>query len=439
MDTSGRGICRHNNFVLVVAGLLPGEEALVKCEYMKKNFCLASLIKIIKKSPLRVNPKCSFYSDCGGCSMQEIEPHYQFAIKKKLLINALSRIGKLNDFPEPISITPSQFFHYRNKSTFPVYNESYGNTIIGYYQRNSHKIVDIDNCPVLDHKINKALSDIRLILKDNHINADHDIRRKGGLRHISIRSGINTNEVLITFVSNFSIKKLLFPITNKLNGSESNVVGILNNIQPKPNNKIFGATTEILTGRDYIYDKFCHMDILIGSTSFFQVNLVEAEKAINCIRNIISNTNKIVRIIDAYSGIGTMSIPLASDGYRVIGIEINNEAHEIAIRNAEINNIKTITFENQDVTKYLPKILLPNDFLILDPPRKGLDPSLIDVITKLMPIHICYLSCNPATLARDLSLILREHKYSIISITAFDFFPQTTHLETLVYLKRLTS
>ncbi|KGG15287.1 MULTISPECIES: 23S rRNA (uracil(1939)-C(5))-methyltransferase RlmD [unclassified Prochlorococcus] len=434
IDQSGYGVCTFNAQVIIVPGLTVGDEALVRSEYILRGTWYGSIKSIRTLSAHRVKPACYVFDQCGGCTLQHTLYTQQNLLKQKILNDSLMRIANIKDFPITSHLNPTNYYNYRNKAIIPTEVQSDGSFIIGYYKRGSHTIVDINSCPILTDQMNEIYKIIQNSFANNKFLFVPQNSPLRSITHIYIRHSIRTNEILIAFISKRSISYYLSSFANYFKQQEYNIVGFVNNIQPQDTNTILGTRSEIIYGRNYINERFCNLYFKIGIRSFFQINIIEAEKAVNLILDHVTKTYKCKRIIDAYSGIGTISLPLAKTGLDIIGVEINSEAYKLSLENIIANSIKNVNYILGDVSKSLSNILQSSDYLIVDPPRKGLDKSIIDLILNKQPQNIAYLSCNPSTLGRDLSLLLKGDLYKINNIYSFDFFPQTMHLESLVFL-----
>ncbi len=427
LDINGDGICRWNNIVVRVQGLIPEEIAIVKVTYKARNYWIADLVKVLTYSHKRSIPKCQIFKECGGCSIQHIDTKYHSQLKVSSVMDKLLRIGNLQLIPELEIHPPAQFYKYRNKTSIPATITSKNTIQFGYYKRKSHSIVPFDSCPILTESIDYSIKNsIKAIIDDNNLCSS--------LRHICIRSSNYTNKILLILITSYTIEDKSF-VSTIINNEPNLFDGIVNNLQPQNTNSIFGKESMILFGRSFIIEKFLGLKFKIGITSFFQVNLIEAEKAVNEIIQDVLHSKNVVSILDTYSGIGTITLPLAVTGISTIGIEINHESHLLALDNAKINGIENVTFISGSVYHHLCDFLSKDQYLIVDPPRKGLDESIINLIKTRKPNNIAYLSCNPSTLSRDLKQILDNTNYTIKSIHTFDFFPNTMHIECLAFLK----
>lgn len=439
LDKLGIGICKFESIVIFVHGLIPGDLAEVTCTYKKGNLWYAELNKLINKSIYRREPPCKVFNDCGGCSLQQIDYKYQVQIKNKSLLDNLQRIGSLTNLPAINSISSSQIYNYRNKAIIPVRANKQTGIISGYYRPGSHEIVNIENCPVIYEDLNSVFITIKSIINNKGLKADPDSIEKGYLRHIVLKQAYYTGEIQVGFISGHPLNDEFNSIAIELSRNFPQIVSIVNNIQPLNTNKIFGITTNVLYGREYIFELFCNLKFIIGIQTFFQVNIKEAQRAIDLIRKDVKANVTTNKVIDAYSGIGTISLPVSSLGIEVIGIEQNNDSYNYSLINKANNSLNSVEFIHGDVQNHLIDLLSSSDYLIVDPPRKGLSEKVLKTIITKKPKHISYLSCNSATLSRDLKILCNHNLYFLRSIYTFDFFPQTTHLESLVFLSLTTS
>ncbi len=430
VNIDGYGVSKLNGHIFCTPNLIPGELANVKVSHKKGSQWICELVEIVNESKNRRIPPCMIAHKCGGCSIQHISDEHQINIKYDSLVQVLRRLGNFKIDPEPI-ISSEHPFGYRNKTFIPIKSYTHNTLIMGYYQRGTHLICDLDCCPVLDIGINSLLPRLKEDLQLNGIIADPHSNKKGLIRHLGMRIGIRTGEVLITIVSTSLINEL-YNLARKWLREFDHCVGVTLNIQPISKNTILGNKTILLSGRDYLIEKFYGLTFQLKTTTFFQVNPYLAEKAVNIIYEWFKDKKEDLRIIDAYCGVGTISLPLSSLGFKVIGLELSHESIKQAKINSNINNITNTLFVEGDVAENLSRFLNSNDALILDPPRKGLNPTIIDTIIRIKPRKIAYLSCSQSTLTRDLSILCSAGThYSIDRIVPIDFFPQTTHLEVL--------
>lgn len=425
----GQGIAKYNNKVIFIPSLLIGEEAQIKILYRKKDFDVGKIVKITKFSPFRITPLCKCATSCGGCSFQNLDYLKEIEYKKELAISTLKKIGKI-DASKANYIKADNPYYYRNKIQVPFGYDKQKRLVYGMYRFKSHDIVPLEECVIEDKihvKILKAIKELMLSMKIEAYNED---TLKGIIRHVLIRVGKVSKEVMVVFVVN----KMLFPSRNnfvkKLCKMVEEITTIIFNLNNKKTNVILGDKEEVLFGKGYIFDNLLDIKFKISSKSFYQINHDQCEKLYSLAIKEASLTKE-DNVIDAYCGIGTISLILSKYVNSVYGIEIVKEAIKDAKNNASLNNITNTYFEVKDA-KYLdidPKY----NVLFLDPPRKGLEKELVNNILKKDFIKkIVYISCDVGTLARDLSIL--KEKYEIKSINFVDMFPRTFHVETVVAL-----
>ncbi|MEN9238284.1 MAG: 23S rRNA (uracil(1939)-C(5))-methyltransferase RlmD, partial [Thermostichus sp. DG_1_6_bins_120] len=359
----------------------------------------------------------------------------QLAIKQQILADALQRIGGI-PLPEPVPILGSlQPLRYRNKVTYPIAKPAGQPLRMGYYQTGSHRLVNLNQCPVQDERLDVFLKEIKQDLQETGWSVYEESRHQGDLRHLSLRIGRRTREVLLTLVS----------CSHRLPGLETwarrwlerypDLVGVCLNLNPTRTNVIFGPHTEVIAGRGALREEFAGLSLWIDSTSFFQVNTEQAEAFFTWIADQLHLQGE-ETILDAYCGIGTLTLLLAQGAKRVIGVESLPAAVLQARYNAQFNNITSVQFFQGTVEQVLPT-LPPTDIVVLDPPRRGCDRQVLDTLLLRQPQRLVYISCHPATLARDLQILLAEGSYRLTQWRAADFFPQTGHVEGVAFLERV--
>ncbi|MCS7258910.1 MAG: 23S rRNA (uracil(1939)-C(5))-methyltransferase RlmD [candidate division WOR-3 bacterium] len=421
----GFGITDCNGLkVFVPYAALSDELELVLTEE-KKHYGVAKINKIITPSPLRIEPQCPYFTKCGGCDWQHITYEGQLTIKKDIVKEILMRHGQIN-WHGTFSIIPSIPFRYRNKSQFPL---SEAPPKIGYYARKTHDVVDIEICllhlPVFDQILKKIKKSIFKSQEPIYNEKEHS----GNLRHVILRGGINTNEILIIFVTR--THKLSPRIYKELPDEFSNIVGINQNINPDRTNRILGSQTKILYGQEFYYEKILNWTFRISATSFFQINTYQLANLINILRSYLTDATN---ILDLYCGVGVLSIAISDKAKRIWGIEINSEAIADARTNAQLNNVNNIEFIAQDVKNVISDFK-DIDTVIIDPPRKGCEKTVLEKIVQLRPTTIIYISCNPTTFTRDLVFLSKYH-YQLSNCTLVDMFPQTYHIELIAQIVR---
>ena len=418
ITVDGQGVCKDNGLVVFVKEMIPGEIADVKIISDKKNMAYGIIDKLIVSSKHRIKPDCPISYKCGGCDFRYIDYPYQLELKKKILESTFKNAKvdiKVNDI-----IPCDNPIGYRNKVQVPVRDHKFG-----FYRKFSNDIVEFDKCYVQTNLENEILNDIKNLLFEYKIDSY--------FRHILIKHGQGTNEVMIGFI----VKDLKVPnlneVVNVLTSKYDQIKSVILNLNTRNDNVILGDKEVVLFGNDYIVDEFEGLKFKIAFKSFYQVNYHQMIKLYNKAKDL-ANVDKDSRLLDLFSGIGTISLFMSKYCKEVTGVEIVKEAVDNAKDNAKLNNITNATFYLDDARAELSKYLRDKDVLIVDPPRKGLSNDLIDSIKKTNINKIVYISCNPATLARDLKLF--EDQYKFTDAYPVDMFPYSTHVECLVLIQK---
>lgn len=425
----GQGLCKtSSNRTIFVPSLLKDEEAEVEILYHKKDYDIGRIVNLIKKSKYRITPKCPCATSCGGCSFQNLEYSKQLEYKKKLAQDTLLKIGNIKT-PIDHIYGMEEPYYYRNKIQVPFGYDKQHRLIYGFYKFKSHDIVYNKECVIEDKSHIEILKNIKELLSIYNIKPYDEDKRTGILRHVLIRVGKVSKEIMVVLIVNEKSFKNKSLFIKELINRCPNITTIILNENKRDTNVILGNKEEILYGRGYIYDILCELKFKISSKSFYQTNPIQTEVLYNL---AISNANltKNDVILDAYCGIGTIGLIASKYVNKVYGVEIVKEAIIDAKNNAKLNNINNIEFECNDCSKYI----LDNKFdvIFVDPPRKGLDKSFVDSILYTKPNKIIYISCDIGTLSRDLKILSKQ--YDIKSINLVDMFPHTRHVETVVLL-----
>ena len=429
----GQGVGRWNETAVFIPGALPGETVQARVRRCAKRHLEAELIEVTRAHEERQKPPCILAERCGGCSLQHSSAALQLELKRDLVQQSLSRLAKLDVAVEPVWGC-EQSLGYRNRALIPLERAEDGRLRAGYYRRGSHKIVNLNHCPVLDPRIDGLIEPIKRDLEKTGWPVDVNLSGKGGLRHLALRVGSSTGEVLITLVSSHRQLKGLETLAQRWMERWPEVVGVGLNLQPKGSNVVMGAETDLIAGRSWLLEVFDGIELRIAADTFFQVNTPQAERLVEPLRAFFA-TGSSATVIDAYSGIGTYSLPLARSGLKVLGLEVHATSVSQATANAERNEIATAFFEQADVATVLADRLKMTGSLLVDPPRKGLSAEALEAILHGKPERLAYISCNPSTLARDLQQLCGEDGgYQLERVQPVDFFPQTSHVETLALL-----
>ncbi|MCM3654216.1 23S rRNA (uracil(1939)-C(5))-methyltransferase RlmD [Metabacillus litoralis] len=432
----GAGVAKIEGFPIFVENALPDERGKIKVTKVKKGFAFGRLIEIYEESENRIEAPCPIYAQCGGCQLQHLSYEGQLSFKKKQVEQVLARIGKLN--LNKVKVHPTLGMNdpwsYRNKAQVPV-GEREGGLVAGFYQKRSHDIIDMERCLIQQAENDDVVQAVKGICEKNGIRAYNEEKHKGWLRHIMVRYGLVTKEMMIVFVTKTADFQHKQEIITQITEQFPNVKSIVQNINNKRTNVIFGEETKVLWGEEYIYDKIGDVTFAISARSFYQVNPEQTKVLYDKALEYAELTGK-ESVIDAYCGIGTISLFLAQKAKNVFGVEIVPEAIEDAKRNAELNGITNAEFAVGEAEVVIPEWYKQGnkaDVIVVDPPRKGCDESLLKTILDMKPNRVVYVSCNPGTLARDLH-VLEQGGYETVEVQPVDMFPHTTHVECVAQL-----
>lgn len=435
VTTQGWGVGHIDGFAVFVANAAIGDTILVHIIKVKKNYAIGKLLDIIIPSPNRYEPDCPVFSQCGGCAYRHITYDSELNIKYKQVKDAFSRIAHMDIKPQPI-ISANNIDRYRNKAQFPVGFD--GELKIGFYAPYSHRIINCRDCKLQPKEFTTALQVFDEFLLQNHIPIYNEKENKGLLRHIYLRKADATEEILACAVINGDALPNANILAEKLKDALPNLKGFLININKSDTNVILGDKCNLIWGQDYITDVLCGCKFRISPLSFYQVNSSQAKMLYEKAQDY-ANLNSDDILLDLYCGTGTIGLTMASKVKKLIGVEIVESAVKDANINAQINNITNAKFICDDAKNAVKK-LIENDELpsvvLVDPPRKGLSPELISTIAAIKPNRIVYISCDPATLARDCKLFEKSN-YTVKELTPVDMFPRTAHVETVVLMSRV--
>lgn len=442
LSDSGDGVGRFGQRVVFVPDTVTGDLALVRLVRVKSHYAHGKLHQLLQPSPHRIRPRCIVADKCGGCQWQHVSDAYQLEAKRNLVIQSLERIGGFVQPPVDTLLPVSEPLGYRNKATYPIGKSQQGQIQAGYYQKGSHQIVNLNQCPIQDARLNPLLAEIKQDIQQQGWAIYDEQSHQGLVRHLGLRIGRRTGEQLLTLV-----------VTDwKLPGVEQqaqawmqrypDLVGVVLNRNPQRGNAIWGAETRCLAGRPYLQEIFAGLTFQIQPQTFFQVNTEQAEALLQVIQSELDLQGSEI-LLDAYCGIGTLSLPLAQRVRQAIGLEVQPEAVEQATQNAQLNQIDNASFQSGTVEQLLSQLTVQPDIVILDPPRKGCVGTyhangVIEALLHLRPRQIVYVSCNPATLARDLKRLCGPDRYHLQRIQPADFFPQTAHVESAAFLTQNT-
>jgi 23S rRNA (uracil1939-C5)-methyltransferase len=432
----GAGVAKVDGYPLFVPNGLPGEKAKVKVIKVNKGYGIGRLIELYEKSPFRVEIPSDEANKYGGCQLEHISYEGQLKFKENQVRQVLARIGKLEDIKVHSILGMDNPWHYRNKAQVPV-GEKDGRLIAGFFKPRSHEIVDTDESLIQLPEINEAVQAVKEICNELRIPAYNEETHKGVVRHIMARFGKQTGELMVVIITRTEDITYKSKLVEEIVARLPKVKSIVHNINSKRTNVILGEKTNLLWGNEAIYDYIGDVKFAISALSFYQVNPVQTkvlyEKALEYAGLTGEET-----VIDAYCGIGTISLFLAQKAKKVFGVEVVPEAIEDAKRNAELNRFTNAEFAAGEAEVVIPKWYKEGnraDVLVVDPPRKGCDEALLNTIIEMKPKKVVYVSCNPATLARDLR-ILEDGGYKTLEVQPVDMFPHTTHVECVSQLMR---
>lgn len=435
LTSEGSGVGRYNGLAVFVRGTVPQDKIIAHIIKRSKNYAIGIIDKILRPSPERIESDCPYSNKCGGCSFRHMTYDEELKYKKSRVQDALNRIGHLDIEVDEI-IGADDLSHYRNKAQYPV-DISDGEMFAGFYAYKSHRIIPCADCKLQPAEFEKGLEAFAKWIESENITSYNEQTGKGLLRHIYFRKGFATGEVMACAVINANSipngELLVSLLREKVDGLTSVAV----NINKEKTNVILGKETSIIWGETYIRDSLLGKDFLISPNSFYQVNHNQCEKLYAKAKDFAGLIGT-ETVLDLYCGVGTIGLTMAENVKQLVGIEIIPQAIENAKANAEINHITNAQFICADAPKgaeILKKQGVNPDVIILDPPRKGCEKSLFDTIEQLSPKKIVYVSCDSATLARDLA-ILKEKGYEAKKVSAVDMFPRTPHVECVTLIEK---
>ena len=435
----GEGIAKIDNFTIFIPGAIKGEKVKILIVKVLSSHAFGKILEIIKKSEYRQDLDCSTYKRCGGCNLRHVKYEETLKMKQNAVQSLVNKTLK-NKIQVQATIGMENPFHYRNKAQYPIGINKEGQPIIGVFANRTHEVIPIEKCYIQNPKSEEIAKFILNFIKEHNISIYNESTRQGLFRHIVIKIGIKTNEIMCILVINGKTipkeKELIEEILKKF----SNVKTIVKNINTKNTNVILGQENINIYGNGYIQDILGEYTFKISPLSFYQVNPIQAEKLYELGVKMAQITKNDI-VFDLYCGIGTISIFMAKYAKKVYGVEIVEEAVKDAKENAKINNVTNTEFYAGDVEKVLDDLInqkgIIPDIVMFDPPRKGLDKTSISNILKIKPKKVVYISCNPATLIRDLADF--EEYYDVNTIIPVDMFPYTSHVECVALMGRKDS
>jgi 23S rRNA (uracil1939-C5)-methyltransferase len=438
LTQQGMGVGRVEGYTLFVHGALPGERVRARVERVEKRYAYAKAVEILKASPERIEPPCGDFIRCGGCSLQHLSYPAQLEWKRRWVRDVFARIGGMDVDVAPV-LGMDEPRYYRNKAVYPVRKGPDGEIRIGFFAPRSHRVVAVDDCTIQHPAAGQVVNAFKKWMEDAYIAPYDEGSGAGCVRHLMARVGAGTGEVQAVVVTNGELSAS-DKLVKALREAAPGLVSIVQNVNTRRDNVILGPECRTLWGRAWIEDILDGLRFRVGALSFYQVNPVQAVKLYRAAMERAGLTGT-ETVVDAYCGIGTLSLFAARDADRVIGVESVCEAVEDAKENAALNGIDNADFICAKVEEWLPEVVgdgLKPDVVIVDPPRKGCDSHLLDAILAAKPERVVYVSCDPATLARDVKRLAEGGTYEIDgAVQPVDMFCHSGHVECVIGMHRI--
>ena len=431
VTATGDGVAKYDGYPLFIKGGVTGDELEVTVTKTNKSYGFAKINTILVPSPYRAEPICPVYTRCGGCDYMHIDYSCQKELKASTVKNNLIRLGGIDDFVFEGIVSAEDIYNYRNKAQFPI-GKSNGQTVCGFYTRKSHEIIPCSFCHIQKDCINRAVEAFLKYANETGISVYNEEKHTGILRHIYVRCGNKTDDMIVVIVTN---SRKPFPDTDRLISlikASGNVKGIVQNINTKRTNLVLGEENRLIWGEEYITSYIGDLKFRISPESFFQVNGEQTQKLYSKALEYAEITEKDT-VFDLYCGVGSISLFLAQKAGKVIGVEIVEKAIENAKENAHLNGIDNTEFYAGDCGEVVDRLIKDGksaDVVVVDPPRKGCSPELLGLVNRISPKRVVYVSCNSATLARD-AKILEGYGYKLKKACAVDLFPMSGHTEAV--------
>ena len=431
----GEGIAKIDNFTIFIPGAIKGEKVKILIVKVLSSHAFGKVIEIINKSEFRQDSDCLTYKRCGGCNLRHIKYEQTLKIKQNSVQSLVNKTLK-NKIEVQETVGMENPFHYRNKAQYPFGVNKDGEPVIGVFANRTHEVIPIDKCLIQNPQSEEIAKYILNFIKENKISIYNEKTRRGLFRHVVIKVGVQTGQIMCILVINGKDIPKEEQLKVELTTRFPQIKSIVKNINMKNTNVILGQKNINIFGNGYIEDKLGDYIFKISPLSFYQVNPIQVKKLYN-LGVEMAQISKEDTVFDLYCGIGTISLFMSKYAKKVYGIEIIKEAIDAANENAKINNVNNTEFYTGDVEIVLDDLInnkgITADIVMFDPPRKGLDRNTINNILMIKPKKIVYISCNPATLIRDLALF--EEQYEIKTIVPVDMFPWTSHVECVSVLQ----
>ena len=435
LTSEGLGVARFEDRAVFIKGAIPGELCEIKIIKITKTAVYGRLIKVITASPHRVSPVCPHFGKCGGCDYMHMDYEAETEGKRQRVADALKRIGGIPCDDLPITPAPTDE-GYRNKAQFPVALVD-GKPEAGFFRQRSHDLIPVEHCHIQPEVAERARKAVLAWMEQYHILPYDEANHKGYIRHIFVRTGVVSGEVMVCIVANAEKLPKAEKLREILLAQLPELTTLVHNVNTKKGNVILGDTYHTVYGQGYIEDTLCGLNFRLSPASFYQVNHHQAqvlyEKAIS-----FADLRGTETVLDLYCGTGTITLALSRKAGKVIGVEVVPQAIEDARKNAIRNGIENAEFFCADAGEAAQRFQqegIRPDVIVIDPPRKGVTPQVIDAMVEMAPDRIVYVSCDPATMARDVKM-LTEKGYNFVKAEAVDLFPRTKHIESVVCLSR---
>lgn len=436
IGNDGEGVAKDNGLIYFVPNTLIGDKIVAQVVKNKKNFANARLLEILEPSPYRIKLTNETCNECGGCKFQSYDYQKELEWKRNKVQGCITRLAKNKDVTVEPVIGMEHPFNYRNKTQYPI-RKVCGRIEIGFFREKSYDVVPVKGCTIHNPHNEEIIKIVKDFLVKNNISIYNDVTKKGLVKHLMIKTSSKTGEEMVALVINGEhlpeSEKLVEMLTKV-----PTVTSIIINHNTKHHAETLGNECTLIYGKPYIIDSIGDIDFKISPLSFFQVNNLQTQalygKAIEFAEITDEDT-----VIDAYCGIGTISLTIAKKAKKVYGVEIVEEAIDMAKENAQLNNITNAEFyagKSEVVIPNLYKQGVTADVIIVDPPRKGCDTKLLDTIIKMQPKKVVYVSCDPATLGRDIKYITDNSEYKLKNVQPVDMFPRSAHVETVIMMER---
>lgn len=452
----GKSIARHDGLVVFIQGGVPGDDVRVKLTKIKKQFLEAEVVEVLKKSPLRVEPRCRYFGICGGCKWQHVDYQAQLEFKRQHVVDALERIGGFKDIAVNPAIGSENIYFYRNKMEFSfgekwlpkdefetriLHSETVPAFALGMHPAGLYqKVLDLEECYLQSEESVRVVNAVRRFCCERRLSIYSTFTHTGYLRNLVIRQSASTNELMVNIVTSDDDPGLISSLCTFLLKEIPSITTIINNITQRKNLVAIGDCEKVYHGHGYITEMIGKRKYRVSANSFFQTNTKQAGRLYDVAKRMAGLKSEDV-VFDLYSGTGTIALHIADDVKEVVGVENVETAVDDAKRNAVANGVKNCTFVLGDLkdrltkdTAWLTNHSLP-DVMIIDPPRAGMHEKVVSEVMAMKPERIVYVSCNPTTQARDIKLM--ANAYRITEVQPVDMFPHTYHIENVVRLERL--